>query len=113
MYRISLLRFVLSGALAAALVPAVAAAQSNATASGSPAAAPAATSPRVPAPTVPYRWSGFYLGGHADFGRGTADTTFEPLPTPAQFANLQQTTLPVDANGTGFRISGGVSHRSG
>jgi outer membrane immunogenic protein len=117
MYRDSLPRFILSSALAVALVPAVAAAQvfnSTASTSGSPTGTPAAsTAPRVPTPPVPYSWSGFYLGAHADFARGSADTTFEPLPTAPQFANLQPVTLFPDPNGTGFRISGGANHRSG
>jgi outer membrane immunogenic protein len=92
MYRDSLPRFVLFCASALVLVPALASAQ---------------------APPDRYRWSGFYLGGHVDFGRGMADTTFDPKPDSTQFANLKPVTLSPDPNGTGFRISGGVNHRAG
>jgi outer membrane immunogenic protein len=85
-------RFILLCALATALVPVAASAQ---------------------APRTPYRWNGFYLGFHADFTQGTADTTFDPKPDAAQFAGLKPTILGVSPNGTGFRISGGVDHRAG
>jgi opacity protein-like surface antigen len=115
MYRDSLPRFVLSCALAVALVPALAAAQTSNASTSAPSAAspPAVTTPRAMASANPYRWSGFYLGFHADFTQGTGDTTFDPKPDAAQFAGLKPTTLDVSPNGTGFRISGGVDHRAG
>lgn len=49
-------------------------------------------------------WSGVYLGIHAGYGWGDADTRIEPLPDPVSFANLASQTVDYNADGV---IGGG------
>lgn len=44
-------------------------------------------------------WSGFYVGGNLGYGAARSDAKFEPLPSAAQFVNLQTQTLHPRPNG--------------
>ena len=66
-----------------------------------------------PPPASSYNWSGFYIGGHVGYSWGRADTTFDPLPTPAQFVNLAPTTLSPDPKGFRGGVQGGYNWQSG
>ena len=59
--------------------------------------------PTIPPPPT-NKWTGFYGGGHVGYGWGRADTTFTPLPTATQFADMAPTTLRPDPKGI---IAGG------
>ena len=50
-------------------------------------------------PECDYTWTGFYFGGNAGYGWGSADTHFDPLPDAATFEALAPQTLDVDPNG--------------
>ena len=62
---------------------------------------------------VRFKWSGFYIGGSADFMRVNGDTTFEPLPDPVTFFSLQPTTIEMRDNGVGARVFAGYGWRAG
>jgi outer membrane immunogenic protein len=67
-------------------------------------ASSAAAVPNVPAPPSGsgYSWMGFYVGGHAGYGVGNANTSVVPLPSAAQFFNLAPTQLhPAPTGGLG------------
>src|SRR5882762_1115485 len=53
----------------------------------------------APAPATSYTWTGGYVGGHAGWGRGRANTTFTPLPNATQFIDMTPTTLRPDPSG--------------
>ncbi len=46
-----------------------------------------------------YTWTGFYFGGNAGYGWGSADTHFDPLPDAATFEALAPQTLDPYPNG--------------
>lgn len=60
-----------------------------------------------------YNWTGFYIGGHAGYGWGDGDTSFNPLPSATTFVNLQPTTLKVRPKGAIGGIQGGYNWQSG
>jgi outer membrane immunogenic protein len=66
----------------------------------------------VPEP-CPIDWTGFYVGGHVGYGFTDFATDFIPLPTAAQFFNLQPTTLNTDAEGFFGGIQVGYNHKFG
>src|SRR4051794_10156112 len=58
----------------------------------------------MPAPTCDFSWTGFYLGGHAGYGWGNADTHFFGTPEPPNgggpaFTELAPTSLDPDPDG--------------
>ena len=57
----------------------------------------------VATPTPPvscdYTWTGFYLGAHIGYGWSAGDTSFEALPSPAQFGALETQKFNSDADG--------------
>ena len=50
-------------------------------------------------PECDYTWTGFYFGGNAGYGWGSADTDFHPLPDAATFFDLAPQSLSPDPNG--------------
>jgi outer membrane immunogenic protein len=58
----------------------------------------------APAPSCPINWGGFYIGVNGGYSWGDADTSFNPLPDPVSFVNIEPITLSPDP--TGF-IGGG------
>jgi outer membrane immunogenic protein len=50
-------------------------------------------------PECDYTWTGFYFGGNAGYGWGSADTHFDPLPDAATFVDLAPQTLNPDPSG--------------
>src|SRR5260370_29921325 len=66
-----------------------------------------------PAPTTSYNWTGGYVGGHAGWGRGRANTTFTPLPNATQFIDLTPTTLRPDPSGFNGGAPGGDNLQTG
>ncbi len=50
-------------------------------------------------PECDYTWTGFYFGGNAGYGWGSADTHFDPLPDAVTFFNLRPITLGPDPSG--------------
>src|SRR5258707_13786914 len=62
----------------------------------------------TPAPSgSTYNWLGFYIGGHAGYGWGKADTNVDPLPRGGQFVNLLSSTLKPDPKGFLGGVQGG------
>ncbi|KFN42570.1 outer membrane protein [Arenimonas oryziterrae] len=45
-------------------------------------------------------WDGIYVGLNAGHANGSADTRFDPLPSPTAFVNLRPTTLTPDPSGS-------------
>jgi outer membrane immunogenic protein len=62
---------------------------------------------------VRFKWSGFYIGGAADFMRVNGDTNFDPLPNAQTFANLAPSKIEMSDNGVGARIFAGYGWRAG
>jgi outer membrane immunogenic protein len=60
-----------------------------------------------------FSWEGFYVGFDAGYHFGSADTTFDPLPTPDQFISLEPTTLPMSPRGFSYRAVGGMNRAMG
>src|SRR5260221_14231946 len=68
----------------------------------------------TPAPSgSTYNWSGFYIGGHAGYGWGKADTNVDPLPSAGQFVNLLPSTLKPDPRGFLGGVQGGYNWQKG
>jgi outer membrane immunogenic protein len=77
-----------------------------AVASPTPAAQPA------PAPSSSsFTWSGVYIGASVGYNWAKGDTTFGPLPTPAQFINLEPQTLPLSPRGIIGGLQMGYDHQ--
>jgi outer membrane immunogenic protein len=53
----------------------------------------------APPPECDFTWTGFYFGGNAGYGWGSADTRFEPLPDPVSFFELEPQKLEPDPSG--------------
>lgn len=118
-----ILRRLVPCAAAVVLMPAAATAQTT----GQPA--PTRNTPAVVAAPVPestpalaptprrapatFSWTGFYVGGNVDYVQTDAATTFDPLPSAAQFINLMPTTLHPDPTGAAIRIQGGANQQMG
>ncbi|MEP6707536.1 MAG: hypothetical protein ABJC05_08455 [Pyrinomonadaceae bacterium] len=58
-----------------------------------------AKSNNPPPPVASYNWTGGYVGAHAGWGWGRADTTFTPLPNATQFIDMKPTTLSPNPSG--------------
>ncbi|MFS8085236.1 MAG: outer membrane protein, partial [Acidobacteriota bacterium] len=67
----------------------------------------------APAPASSYNWTGGYVGAHAGWGRGRADTTFTPLPNATQFIDMRPTTLSPDPNGSIAGVQAGYNWQTG
>ena len=67
----------------------------------------------APAPATSYTWTGGYVGGHAGWGRGRANTTFTPLPNATQFIDMTPTTLRPDPSGFNGGAQGGYNWQTG
>ena len=67
----------------------------------------------LPAPTNSYHWTGGYVGGHAGWGRGRANTSFTPLPNAVQFIDLTPTTLRPNPSGFNGGAQAGYNWQSG
>jgi len=67
----------------------------------------------APAPTTSYNWTGGYVGGHAGWGRGRANTSFTPLPNATQFIDMTPTTLRPDPSGFNGGAQGGYNWQTG
>ena len=50
-------------------------------------------------PECDFTWTGFYFGGNAGYAWGHAETSFEPLPDPVTFFDLEPTSLNPDPSG--------------
>ena len=50
-------------------------------------------------PECDYTWTGFYFGGNAGYGWGSADTHFDPLPDAVTFVDLAPQSLSPDPEG--------------
>jgi outer membrane immunogenic protein len=69
-------------------------------------------SPAAPA-AGGYDWTGAYIGAHAGYGWGKADTDFNPLPSAATFINLAPTTLQLRPRGFNGGVQGGYNWQFG
>jgi outer membrane immunogenic protein len=67
----------------------------------------------APAPTTSYNWTGGYVGGHAGWGRGRANTSFTPLPNATLFIDMTPTTLRPKPSGFNGGAQGGYSWQTG
>ena len=67
----------------------------------------------APAPTTSYNWKGGYVGGHAGWGRGRANTSFTPLPNATQFIDMTPTTLRPKPSGFNGGAQGGYNWQTG
>ena len=67
----------------------------------------------LPSPANSYNWTGGYVGGHAGWGRGRANTSFTPLPNAVQFIDLTPTTLRPDPSGFNGGAQAGYNWQSG
>lgn len=82
--------------------------------SGSVTTATVLARPNSPAPSAgSYNWDGGYIGGHAGWGRGRADTTFTPLPNAPPFVDMAATSLRPIPRGFGGGAQGGYNWQSG
>lgn len=78
------------------------------------AAATGSAKPNSPSPASPsYTWKGGYVGVHVGWGRGRANTTFNPLPTASQFIDMAPTTLRPDPSGFSGGAQGGYNWQTG
>lgn len=84
-------------------------------ASGAVVAATGSAKPNspVPPPATPYNWTGGYVGAHAGWGWGRADTTFTPLPNATQFIDMRPTTLSPDPSGFSGGAQAGYNWQTG
>ena len=72
------------------------------------------TRPENPLPPASsYNWSGGYVGGHAGWGSGRANTSFTPLPNATSFIDLRPTTLRPDPSGFNAGFQGGYNWQTG
>ena len=77
-------------------------------------AANGAAKPDTPLPPpATYNWTGGYVGGHAGWGRGRANTSFTPLPNAIQFIDLTPTTLRPNPSGFNAGAQAGYNWQSG
>ena len=67
----------------------------------------------LPLPATSYHWTGGYVGGHAGWGRGRANTSFTPLPNAIQFIDLTPTTLRPNLSGFNGGAQAGYNWQSG